>query len=595
MQNQDKTKTVFISCALVVLTLILYWPVRSHDFVNYDDPDYVTENPVVQRGLTEQGVLWAFRSGQSFNWHPVAWISHMLDCQIFGMNPGGHHFTSVLFHALNTLLLFLLLRRMTQAIWKSALVAALFAWHPLHVESVAWICERKDVLSTFFGLLTLWFYLRYVETKNSLAPTKNGRAQFHFRCSMFYVFALIAFAIGLMAKPMLVTLPFVLLLLDEWPLRRMSVANAGKTQKQKPGKTMPFPQLILEKAPFFLLAAAASVVTFLVQRNAGAVAQTDLFPVTERFGNAAVSYIRYLEKTFWPVSLSVFYPYLGWATWQIVGAFFLLMAMSVVVILFRREKPFLLVGWFWFLGTLVPVIGLVQVGTQAMADRYTYIPLIGIFILLVWGWASFIKKPSTTQKSACAVVVGAILMACLFATHFQLQHWRNSETLFSRANAVTKSNLVARVMLGNALLKNGKFDEARIQYEAALELRPDFPEVYFNLGNLFFEQKQWDEAMAYYTLTLQKNPEHVNAHVNLAIVLGIKNDFADAISHYKAALKIEPDDPVTLRYLATDLTTMGKYEEAAGCLKQALALQPGDAEARQALQKLEEMKISSKN
>lgn len=566
MQNRDKSKTVLICCALVALTLFLYWPIRSHDFVNYDDPDYVTENPIVQRGLTGEGILWAFKSGQSFNWHPITWISHMLDCELFGINPGRHHFINVIFHALNTFLLFLILRRMTSAIWKSAMVAALFAWHPLHVESVAWVCERKDVLSTFFWMLTMWTYVRYVEKPN-LAR---------------YLLVIFPFAFGLMAKPMLVTLPFVLLLLDFWPLRRKAAASSGKILKLA-SQPISFRKLVLEKAPLFILAIAASIVTFLVQRSAGAVAQTDIFPISERLGNAAVSYIRYLGKTFWPMELSVFYPYLGWQVWQIVAAVLTLIIISVAVILLRRTKPFLAVGWFWFLGTLIPVIGLVQVGTQAMADRYTYVPLIGIFIFLIWGIASLPKKPSAVKNFGMALTVCVILIGCFFGTRAQLRHWQNSETLFSHAVEVTRSNLVARVMWGNALLKEGKLDEAKTQYEEALKVRPDFPEVYFNLGNLLVEQKQLDDAIAHYAMAIEKNPAHVNARVNLAIALGMKGNYAEAISNYEEALKIDPNDPVTLRYLAMDLMTIGKYEEAAIHLTRAIAINPNDADAQQLL------------
>ena len=576
MQNRHKLQIGLICFALITFTLIIYWPVRSHDFVNYDDPDYVTENPIVQQGLTGESIAWAFKTGHSYNWHPVTWLSHLLDHELFGLKAGGHHFNNILFHAINSLLLFLILRRMTNAIWKSAIVAALFAWHPLHVESVAWVCERKDVLSTFFWMLTLWAYARYTEK-----PT-----------IVRYLFIIFPFVIGLMAKPMLVTLPFVLLLLDFWPLRRTAIVSSGKSQKQKP-RPISAQKLFLEKIPLLVIAFAASIVTFLVQRSAGAVAQTDAFPIAERLGNAAISYIRYLGKTFWPTDLSVFYPYQDWQTWQIAIAFLILITVSITVILLRQNKPYLAVGWFWFLGTLVPVIGLVQVGTQAMADRYTYVPLIGFFIFLVWGVASLLKKPSSVQNFGITLVICTVLVGCLITTRVQIQHWRNSETLFSHALKIESGNLVARVMLGNALAKQGDFQEAKAQYEAAIAIRPDFAEVYFNLGNLLVEEKQLDEAIARYALAIQKNPAYAHAHANMAITLGMKGDYREAISHYEESLRIDPNDPVILRYLASDLITIGKYEEAANYLRRAIAISPNDAEARQALQKLVGAKIPS--
>ena len=439
-----------IVCALLALvTLLVYLPVRHHAFVDYDDLDYVTENPMVQAGLTWSGFQWAFTTLDASNWHPLTWLSHTVDCQLFGLNAGGHHLVSVLFHATNAVLLLLLLWRLTGAFWQSAFIAALFAWHPLHVESVAWVAERKDVLSTFFGLLTLMAYVRYAQR----------------RAKVDYLLALFFFACGLMSKPMLVTLPFVFLLLDYWPLRRVTGNGWQVTGDKKPvgklstrnssasafgcGATAPKRSeggqlsTILEKWPFFALAAASCVVTFVAQQRGEAVAPLEKYPLSSRIENAAVAYVKYLFNSVYPVNLAVIYPLPKEIPWvQVVGAMMVLAVISWVIWRARRQRPYLLTGWLWYLGMLVPVVGLVQVGLQSMADRYTYLPLIGVFIGVVFGLGDLAKK--LRLKSTVLILVAVFVLAgCLFATARQLRFWRDGETLFERALAVTKDNPIA--------------------------------------------------------------------------------------------------------------------------------------------------------
>ena len=456
----------WICLALLGAIGACYWRVSGFDFINYDDPDYVTENPMVRAGLTFKGIIWALTHFHTGNWHPLTWISHMLDCQLFGVSAGGPHIVNVLFHAANAIVLFLLLDRHTQAQWRSAVVAALFALHPLHVESVAWISERKDVLSTFFGLFSLLAYVRYVkdsqahktvikskgeasesEISDSLAPSGGeGRGEGVLRNPgeialgnqrKAYAFALLFFTLSLLAKPMLVTLPFVMLLLDFWPLQRME--NAGWRSFLPPQ----FRKLVWEKWPAFALAAASSVITFFAQKTGGAVQSMEHFPLSWRVTNAIISYFDYIAKACWPVDLAVFYPVQhNQPPWLLLIALAFLIATSIVAARTIKHWPFVAVGWFWFLGTLVPVIGLVQVGGQAMADRYSYFPFIGLFILVVWCAANVLgqKKSTAILSSAIAAVV---LVIFAVTTISQLQYWKNSFVLFTHTLAVTRDNAPA--------------------------------------------------------------------------------------------------------------------------------------------------------
>ncbi len=445
-----------IGLLLALATLLAYLPATRDRFINYDDDEYITQNQVVQSGLTWAGVKWAFTTRHASNWHPLTWLSHMTDCELFRLNPGGHHLVNILIHAANATLLFMLLLRLTDALWPSAFIAALFAWHPLHVESVAWVSERKDVLSTFFALLALLSYVRFAR--------ENRRGNFWL--------AVIFFALGLMSKPMPVTLPFVMLLLDYWPLQR--------TQDPK-SKTRKVGRCVLEKWPFFLLVALSSTVTFLAQQNE-AVASLAKVPLPLRFENAILAYGCYLLKAVWPMHLAVFYPLSKYIAWSLTAtAAAVLILISTAAWLERRRSPWLLVGWLWFLGTLVPVIGLVQVGDQAMADRYSYFPLIGIFIAIsftVTKWANRSRFP----QNARAVTGVLILSACLVLTENQLRYWRDSESLFSHAIAVTKDNALAHLNLGAALQDQKELSQALIQYQEVLRLDPTRHEAYDNIG-----------------------------------------------------------------------------------------------------------------
>ena len=455
----DKTKIVLLSVLLSALVGWAFFPVVGNGFTNFDDPFYVTENVHVKQGLTWENIRWASGAVVDGNWHPLTMLSHMLDCQLFGLKPWGHHLTSVLLHATNTVLLFLLLKRMTAKTGRSFFVAALFGLHPLHVESVAWVAERKDVLSILFGLLALLAYVKFAE--ESKTPDGTGKSE------KFYRLALVFFALGLMSKPMLVTLPCILLLLDYWPLDRFKEKTVRK--------------LILEKWPFFALAAMACIITLAAQRKAGSVMSFVTLPFSLRLENALLSYVRYLGKFFYPANLCVYYPHpRWWPFWKIFFASAILAVISAGAIRLRRRRPWLLGGWLWFVGTLVPVIGLVQVGQQSMADRYTYFPLIGIFILAAWGACELTgSRPSAFVLSTTA---SAVIVSCVIMTRAQIYWWTNSEILFRHAIAITENNALAENNLGTALGTEGRFSEAAVQYQKALAVWPDNAQYQCNLG-----------------------------------------------------------------------------------------------------------------
>ena len=483
----NKYQSLLICIILALATLAVYAQVFTCDFINFDDNLYVTDNSHIQSGLTWQGIKWAFTTNQAYNWHPLVWISHILDCQLYGLNPIGHHLTNLIFHIINTLLLFLVFKNMTGQIWPSAFVAALFALHPLHVESVAWVSERKDVLSTFFWLLTMWFYIRYVRRKTFAT----------------YLPVMISLALGLMAKQMLVTLPFVLLLLDYWPLNRFG-QNQPKGRDKKTIKTASFLYCFKEKIPLLILSAIASLVVLLVQSEATLV---KLIPFKYRLGNALVAYAKYIIKMFWPARLGILYPHPGseLPVWQVMTAVCMLLFISIAVILAGRRHKYLAVGWFWFLGTLVPVIGLVQVGLQGMADRYTYVPLIGLFIILAWGAADIFGKLryKTTVLSIAAIV---ILSALSTLTWLQVGHWQNSFTLFEHTVAVTTNNDLMHFNLGSMYLREGKTDEAIKHYTESVRIKPDQPTIHNNLAILFGRQGKYDKAIESYRQVLKYRP-----------------------------------------------------------------------------------------
>jgi tetratricopeptide (TPR) repeat protein len=577
-----RRQNALILLVLFFVTLGLYLPTVLKDaFVNYDDPAYVTSNTHVQSGLRWQNALWAFKSGDASNWHPLTWISHMADCQFYGLNPRGHHFTSVLFHVANTMLLFALLQRMTGAIWRSAAAAALFGWHPLRVESVAWVAERKDVLGTFFWLLTMMAYARYAEGNKDAKPEikrqksekKKPQSATRNRHRLFYGLSLLCFALGLMSKPMLVTLPFAMLLVDFWPLGRISnfkfeISNRGS-----------FGWLLLEKAPFFLLAIVSSAVTFFEQKRGGAVSSLTVLTIGQRFANALVSYLRYVGKFLCPINLSVLYPHpRSWPIWLVVASGVFLVVVSAAAIICARRKPYLFVGWFWFLGCLVPVIGLVQVGVQSIADRYTYVPGIGLLMIVCWGVPD-LRVRWLEWPRVVAVGCGAALAACLAMTFVQAQYWKNSLTLFAHAVAVTSNNYLAYNNLGYFLDHEGKVDEALANYQKSVDINPNYDEAQNNLGYALAEKGRHAEAVTHYIAALTVQPKLAEAHNNLANALSELGKSDEALSEYQRALELNPEHADAHNNIGIALAMRGRYDEAVAHLKEAIRLRPSYASA----------------
>ena len=539
-----------IALFLLVATAVTFEQVRTHEFLNFDDDLYVTDNPYVQAGLTSAGLIWAFTTTHASNWHPLSWLSHMLDCELYGLKPGAHHLTSLLFHIAATLLLFLVFKRMTGKIWGSGFVAALFALHPLHVESVAWVAERKDVLSTFFWALTMWTYLRYVE-----GP---GFAR--------YVILVVSFVLGLLSKPMLVTLPFVLLLLDYWPLGRIQFDFHDK-------KAFPF-NVILEKVPLFILSAASASLTFFVQQKGGAVGAVDAFPIGTRIANALVSYVRYIEKMIWPRNLAVLYPYPDTLPiWHAGGAALLLVCVSILVIRAARRRPYLAVGWLWYLGTLVPVIGLVKVGLQAMADRYTYVPLIGLFIMVAMGVPHILPR-WRYQKLLLGISAALVISVLMVVTRSQVRHWRNDFTLYEHALNVTSENSLVHTNLGATLARQGKYDEAVSHYTEALRIKPDNANAHNNLGLALIHQGKYQEAVALFAETLRNNPHDPTVQCGLGIALARLGRYQEAIVHFSEALRMNPLDPNVHYNLGLALADQGKSQEAVRYYTEAVRINP---------------------
>jgi protein O-mannosyl-transferase len=557
--RQKKSRLSFhafrISVLLFSATVLVYSGVWHFAFVNFDDPEYVTNNLHVQSGFTWQALKWAFTSADAANWFPLTWLSHMLDFQLFNLSAGWHHITSVLIHALSTVLLFAFLNRATRALWPSAFVAFLFALHPLHVESVAWISERKDVLSAFFWFLTLFAYTRYAER----------------RTARRYGVVLVAFCLGLMAKPMIVTLPFVLLLFDVWPLKRLSLRDT------------PANWPIWEKLPLVLLAAGVSAVTYVVQRGSGAVEAVSAFPIGLRIENALVSYAVYLAKIFWPAGLAVFYPYpLSLRAWQVALAVVVVAGISGLVLCWFKTRPYLAVGWLWYLGTLVPVIGLVQVGAQARADRYTYVPAVGIFIMLAWGAADIVRR-WPQRKLAVPVIAAIACAACVPVTWKQIQYWNNSETLFQHAIDVTDRNYLAEHNLANALLDvHGRLPDAIAHLRESLRIHPDSARTHTDLGTALSNLPRYStEAVAEYEAALRIDPNSAITHNDLGNTFSkMPGRLPQAISEYEAALRIKPDYAEAHNNLGAALSRSGRLPGAIAEFETALKLDPGYPQAR---------------
>ena len=549
-----------IALLLAVATFALYLPVAWFSFVVYDDGLYVTDNPIVQAGITWAGVKWAFTTMAACNWHPLTWLSHMTDCGVFGLNPAGPHLENALLHGVNTALLFTLLLKLTKKNWPSAFIAALFAWHPLHVESVAWIAERKDVLSTLFALITLLNYARYVELSKAQSP----------KSKIYFAWSLVAFALGLMAKPMLVTLPCVLLLLDFWPLRR--------TEDFRPTRVN-F-SIVLEKWPFFLLAAASCGFTFFAQSQLGndAVASLDGVPLHYRLKSVPVAYAEYLSKAFWPTKLAIFYPLHEKIPATVVAlSVTALLAITLAVWQRRRTAPYLLTGWLWFLGMLVPVIGLVQVGGAALADRYTYLPSIGLFIAVTFAalsLATHLKIPPV----AVAVFSIFILAACITTTEIQLLHWRNSITLFQHALAVTTDNDVARNNLGVALEQNGQSAEAAGQYRAATRLEPNRYLGFHNLANVLDRLGQPAEALVAHREAARLEPKKSILHHCFGLALNRAGKTNEALNEFSESARLDPHYPWSHVEIAKIYLRQNRDDAALDELRAALRLDPNNVE-----------------
>ena len=623
-------KILLIGSLLVILTLILYWQVKDNDFVNYDDPCYITANQTLRKGITPEGVACAFTScainKDTPLWHPLTWLSLMVDYRLYGLKPAGYHLTNLFLHIANTLLLFLILNRMTQAPWRSAFVAALFAVHPFHVESVAWATERKDVLSTCFGLLTVGTYLCYVERPVLWKKT----------------LMLVFFSLGLMAKSMLVTLPFVLILLDYWPLRRFSsgervIVNqqvpkssgpkktGKKTSRQIParpeitnvGKTshaaaLGIRPLLWEKVPFIILSILASIITFYFHQKTGGIAT--MIPLGQRLGNAALSYASYLWKMFWPTNLAFFYPYQNpLPAGQVAASAILLLLITAGVLYLRNRKPYLLTGWFWYLGTLVPVIGIVQAGNQAMADRYTYIPLVGLFIMIAWGTYDLAHK-LPQHKIVLSLAAIAVLAALSAAAWEQIGYWNNNIVLYEHAIAATSGNYLAHhqlgvffvdqrkikealphfsealrikpdfalahIGLGNALMLQGKLAEAEGQFREAIRIGPPLPETYLGMGTLMQTRGKTDEGIAYLRKALEIDPSYPRTYLLLGNLLSNQGKTDDAIAYYRKAAEFDPDysDAAHIN-LGIALRSRGKIPEAMAQYREAIRINPKNINA----------------
>lgn len=513
-----KYQICFIYAMLIVVTFAIFWQVQSFEFTNYDDDRYVSENYHILTGLKWDNIIWVFTSEHSESWHPLTGLSHMLDCQLFGLDAGRHHLVNLLFHTANALLLFTVFRKMTGALWQSAFVATLFAVHPLHVESVAWVSERKDVLSTFFWFLTMAAYFHYVKNP------KTSR----------YILTLVLFALGLMAKPMPVTLPFVLLLLDYWPFERFERKN--------------WHHLILEKIPFFILSTISSVITFLVQKNAGTVGGIELFPLTSRVANAIISYAKYIEKMICPIDLAAYYPYNDkFPVPMVFTVAVILITITFIVIRLGKKYKYLPIGWFWYLGTLVPVIGLVQVGDQAMADRYTYIPLTGLFIIITWVASDTLTKWKCRKiiLSLFSLVIIPILSVC---TWFQVGYWRDSESLYEHALQMTSENYRIYYNLGLALTKKQKFDKATVMFQRAIQLKPDSYQGYSNLGVVYTQLGRWTEAIEVFKQAIKLKPDYAKGHYNLGLAYLSVDDKDSALEEYKILKALDVEKAEALFY-----------------------------------------------
>ncbi|MGE5214050.1 MAG: tetratricopeptide repeat protein [Nitrospirota bacterium] len=553
-----------VCLGLVAVTLAVFGQTFTHDFVNFDDHVYVYENPLVTQGLSPEGIIAAFTHTHARNWHPLTTLSHMFDCQLYGLHAGGHHLTNIILHTISVLLLFVVLKQMTGALWQSAFVAALFAIHPLHVESVAWIAERKDVLSAFFFLLTLAAYVQYTRAPSTLR----------------YLLVAFLFAFGLMSKPMLVTLPFVLLLLDYWPLGRIAAQESKVWRRLQ--------RLITEKVPLFALSVFSCIATLFAQKQGPSA--IDQLPFVWRLENAFVTYVTYIWQMLWPARLAVFYPHPNdrLSVLEITGSLALLLAVSLVVISLRRTKPYCVTGWFWYLGMLIPVIGLVQVGEQAHADRYTYLPQIGLYIMIAWTIGDLLVESTRLSRALVGVIAAIAIVTMGIVAFGQTSYWKNSEALWNHALAVTGENDVAHNNLGFLFLRKGELDKAVSEFQTALDIRSKNTQSHYslgaaliqsNLGNALAREQLWDAAIDHLQEAVRLRPDYADAYFNLGSVLFQKGEIDQAIAEWKKTLAINPRDAEAHRNVADALRKQGKVKEAISEYEQTLNLAPEESAA----------------
>jgi Flp pilus assembly protein TadD len=538
---------------LCLATIAVYAQVHTFGFVAYDDDSYVYENATVKAGLTTTGAAWAFTTFHAANWHPLTWLSHMLDCELFGMNAGAHHLVNLGFHLASTVLLFIAFVRMTRRPWRSAVIAAIFALHPLHVESVAWIAERKDVLSTFLGMLTLVFYVRYTE----VATARR------------YAAVAVTFALGLMSKSMLVTLPFVFVLVDIWPLGRLPWPPAWKTLAPR----------LWEKAPLFAMVAAASAVTFVAQQRYGAVESLYQIPLADRLANAAIGYVSYIGNAFWPAKLAVLYPIHMPDMGDAVAALVVLVGVTAAAFAWGRKRPYILVGWLWYVGMLVPVIGIVQVGSQSMADRYTYLPLVGLSVAVVWLAAEAIKSRRRLFQETAAVIACAALVALGAQAYRQTGYWQSSQRLFERTLAVTERNFIIENNLGVIVAREGRFDDAAALYREALAVNPGYAEAHVNLGHELLRSGQREEAFAHLTKAVEIKPQSADAQADLGILFAAQGRFEEARKHLEESLRIKGDQGNVHSNLGFVLLRLGRIDEAVAECREALEADAASVDA----------------
>jgi len=558
-----KYRSIVVILLLSAVVLALYWPAAGYDFIALDDNLYVLENQHVQKGITGKNLLWAMTTFDAANWHPLTWLSLIADYELYGLNAAGYHMTNLFLHILNTIVLFLGLRRMTGEIWKCLVVAALFAVHPLNIESVAWIAERKNLLSTLFWILTIIAYIRYAE--------KPGWKR--------YGQVFLCFTLGLMAKPILVTLPFVLLLLDYWPLQRFSAPGTDRSEGilHSQSRRKLLIRLLKEKVPLIFASLLSAFVTFYAARMGGAVKAISVFPLIGRIENAINSYAMYLVQMVWPVDLAIFYPYpAGRPFWQVALSILFLAAVTGVVLFKGRKFGYLITGWFWYLITLLPVIGIVQVGFQSMANRYAYLSLVGIFIIIAWGLPDLLKRYSS-RRYLLAVAAGLLILDLTVCTRMELPHWRSSEAAFTQALRVTENNHIAQMGMGNVWLGRGDLRRARYHYQESLRIKTDYAQAHNNLALVLMQEGKANEAAAHYREALKDDPGFAEAHNNLGVVFAGQGKSREAENGFRRALELKPDYAGAQSNLAKLLLEQGKVEEAIEQFRAVLAINPDNA------------------